>query len=730
MPLNPALRQETIESPIHRGNPLNDPKYQEIQGYNTYDLNNTQLMTPRFGEVTPSEVFETTPGDRHFVKDNTLQILNQIDANLVTTVNSYIDTFFVPMRSMYPINVDKIVPNPTKGDDVPDKALPMIPLLWTLRQFAFNAQDVDIRDGSDSVTFYNGDAYYGDPTSSLNVDQQHFRLNLCIYLAYILSKGQLLDYLGCSFDLAITDEYLNSYRKQTLYLQTVIDKFWDALQSSATAFLLNDALPEVLSYDLSEYNDQGLTGMAVPVRGTEIAKLQYLPTADEFSLSGFRAAIYDSIEKGLYITIDLANASDYSIFAEESGNLSSAMDELLDALKMLTDEYLDIFEEGAADPFDLGYINPSRIVAYQQSVAEYMSNDSVDNIYTAELWMQNMRSIMFPSVDGVTQEPTFVYNGVDTEYDLFTTGAFERAFGGAIDGIVNRMLPFLSNLLVMRRSLTYGDYFATGRPQMLAVGQVGIPVRNGQVNALEAVNEMLMARFLNASNWVGPKYKSYVGAMYNVTPSDTGCHPSFIAHRKIVMNGTPVNNTTSADQGKQVTNLQGTSDGNGFDVFIDDFGVIVSVVSYDALPSYTSGIDAAFRMSDRFSLFNPMLQNIGDQAILPDELTGTVDLFAQKTPFAYTVRYAQYKFGVNKAHGAFAQDLPGYAFTRNWRHQLDSDSELHINPDYIRDKPFYFDQFKKSATSLSPSRYFHFIASVHNLHVAGRKMQYQPPVLF
>ena len=64
------------------------------------------------------------------------------------------------------------------------------------------------------------------------------------------------------------------------------------------------------------------------------------------------------------------------------------------------------------------YINISKALAYQLCVAQYFTNDSVDNIFTSDLYMQLLRSVMFPSVNGLSSEPTFDFNGVPTEYDL------------------------------------------------------------------------------------------------------------------------------------------------------------------------------------------------------------------------------------------------------------------------------------------------------------------------
>lgn len=744
MATNPAIKQELLNNPIQRGNPLNDPKYMNQQGYNTYDLNNGQMLTPRYGEVTPSTVFETVPGDRHLLHGNALTFLNQIDSNVVSEINAYHDYFYVPMRCIYPVNYEKIIPNPTKGDDLPWKALPQIPLLRLLNWMISSDQIFDVANGDQAEQVVLSDFYTpGQPvqllsTDAIDTDEYFYNkvlLNNLIYVAFTLSRGQLLDYLG--YQLDTLDELYNrsqNYGKYINRLQKAIDDFFQALGTPPE----QDYIPAVYGIDLNDQRYDG-TSNAIDLVESDYSrrdiKVRYGFTYDtdrEWTMSGFRGALYDCLEKGLFIDYQIYDGDEQSIvyFSSQSDVFSKAND-LLALLSRILWRSWTLADIDDSEPFAVDFVNPSRIAAYQMSVAEYMSNDTIDNVYTADLWMQNLRALMFPSIDGISREATFDYNGVDTEYDLFTTGAIEYSiFSSDVPRVWNRVYPILSNLFFLRRSLRYGDYFATGRPNLLAVGQLGIPVANGQINPIDVTKNLVLQRFLNAVNWVGSKFVNYMTSIFGVKPSNTGVHPVFIAHRKTPLGRNLVDNTAD-NQGKQTTNLRGETDNNAFDVFIDDVGIIIGVVSFDALPVYPSGIDLNWSNCDRYSIFNPMLQNVGDQAIKLYELTGVVDDIRSEDPFAYGVRYGQYKWGITRAHGAFVNSLPGYAMLYPWHALADDPSkfDLKINPDFIRDKPFYFDQFFASRTGMSPATYYHFITAVMNQHSAARKMQYQPPVL-
>ena len=375
-------------------------------------------------------------------------------------------------------------------------------------------------------------------------------------------------------------------------------------------------------------------------------------------------------------------------------------------------------------------------MAYQQTIAQYYTNNTVDNIFTSDLFMQLLRSVMFPGNEGGTYEPTFLYNGVTTEYDYITPGAVIPSLINTYDprtfyplGAPHRCYIFGTIMFLMRRSLRYGDYFSTARPNMLAVGQLSIPVGDGNtVSPIDVTKNLLMQRYLNAANYIGSGELPYFASIYGVTPSDTGTYPRFVSHRKIELKNDIVTNTAN-DQGYQKTNLVGFSDENGFDVFIDDFGIILSLQSYDVLPVYDSGIDSTFHLSDRFDYFNPMLQNIGDQPIFLSEFIGQPDM--RNSIFGYTMRNAEYKFKISRAHGGFMSSLPGFLLKFPLSlYEDDTDGELTISPDFIRDKPAYFDSVLPQQTGTSPASYYHFVVACLNQVNAARKIQATPPVLF
>lgn len=753
MAFNPSQRDDLLKNPIERTNPLNEPDYAHEEGYNPFELTCPKVLTARYGEVTPISVFETVPGDRHLMAEGIKSFLDQVDSRVMSEVNAYVDYFHVPLRNIYPINYEKIAVNPVKGDDVPFMALPQIPLLHLLYRYLNNTQVLNVLyDSSNGTANMDVSLSYSNRLNSVYSSTIGF--SRLLYVAFILSRGQLLDYIGFRLDdINSADLVSTRYKRYKNVLQSKIDDFFNYFITDydADGFVIGNRILSVYGVDLSQTelepnlntNTFDLSSLALDESTNKYVKLRYNPyfayndfgeEVTDYELSSFRAALYDCFERGLFPIIKFYDRNT-SAFEFLTLNVLKYdlyeyfVNDFLSDYSSIPDDSVEDFDEF----FDAGFINPSRIVAYQQSVAEYMTNDRIDNVFSAELWMQNMRAIMYPSNTGLTTEPTFKYNGVDYEYDMFTTGGFRRAFfdSGNITGLLHRMTPFLSNFLILRRSLRFGDYFATGRPNMLAVGDLSIPVDQQNVSPIDVTKGLMLQRFFNAVNRWGMRFVNYMANLFGVKPSDTGCQPAFITHRQITMGHDTVSNTGD-NQGKVTTNLVGTSSSHMFDVFLDDFGIMVGVVSYDTLAYYPCGVDRALRHADRFSMFNPMLQNIGDQEIRLDELTGDVkDPAVAKRPFAYATRYNEYKKGLTSAHGGFVNNIPASVFVYPYRQLIDDDFSrgLRINPDFIRDMPFYFDGYMKSLTGISPAQYFHFTMSVNNPHQSARKMEYWPGIL-
>lgn len=698
---NPSKPEPSLDNPTQRANDVNDPQFAEHQGYFPYDLTHHEFVTPRFGEVTPTMNLHTVAGDRIVFKGNDKTVLTQIDGNFMSTVNEYSDSFFVPLRSLFPHNYEKLIPNPTKGQDLPLSALPQFNMTAFVMSYLRGENLLRIESDGDLIEeisisqLMQLDFDIVDSDFSVAVDLYYTRV---IALFYMLSDGQLLDYLGYRFDGRI---------------QSIINSFFGTLYANTLGLLQNGA-----SLTLSYYRIEGdvLDGAMV-----EILDRRTVATVPEY-----RDAIAFGLENGYIMKFsDIVYGDGVEQLDEILGFFDSSV-----TVRTYADE-INLVDTAQKEISDLNHhLNLSMPLAYQQIIAQYYSNNTVDNIFNAELFMQNLRSVMFPANGGVVSSyPVFRYNGVETEYDLISYAStyYSLIASDAPAGFAVRQYYFITLMFLLRNSLRYGDYFSTARPNMLAVGDLSINVVDGQVSPIDVTKNLLMQRYLNAANYIGSGFLPYFASIFGVTPSDTGTYPRFITHYKSELKS-DITTNTSNNQGKQTTNLLGFTDGNSWDCFIDDFGCLLVLKSYDVLPVYRHGRDRTFAFSDRFDYFNPMLQNIGDQPILTTEFSPRVSSWG--LVFGYTMRNAEYKFKISRAHGAFVNDLKGFYLPFPVEYYYENYDDTYINPNFIRDRPIFMDSVSPIVSAKTPAQYYHFIVSCVNQLQLARKIQATPPVLF
>lgn len=132
---------------------------------------------------------------------------------------------------------------------------------------------------------------------------------------------------------------------------------------------------------------------------------------------------------------------------------------------------------------------------------------------------------------------------------------------------------------------------------------------------------------------------------------------------------------------------------------------------------------------DRFDMFIPELQYIGDQSLKLSELIAGAD---KDIPFGYQLKDMQFKQSYDICSGGFVENLPGWlmAFDPRLDYAYSAmDSNIHIGPEFIRSHPTELDRFYLSLTGLTLASYFHFIELWHVKVSANRPMVYAPQIL-
>lgn len=466
-------------------------------------------------------------------------------------------------------------------------------------------------------------------------------------------------------------------------------------------------------------------------------------------VTGAKIYAYDDSETANYI---------YSV---DLSNISSSVDKLHRIISLASDypcrfiwNFPLDYNNSALDLAIKGYISDilqannrsytfsadlARLWSYQLVCAHFYSNDKVDFIYNAELFRQSIFSLAQLYVDGVA---SFNYNGQSIQYDYLSAHYLQAALSVYPD--LNNsntfyLLRYLNSIFSYRRSLKYEDYFTGGRPRPLAIGNDKMPVEvsvsNNSVSVVDITRSIQAQKFLNQVNRVGRKFSNYLAGLFGKAPAEDWHDPKFLASMKETIYGQETRNTGSEQFGSQnsiTTNLRCDSNNLEVSADFDRQCIMLGLVSFDIVRYYDNSTVRDTLIKDRYDMFNPYMQFIGDQALYAVELNRNVDIHDSPTrPFAYSTRYLDLKTSFPRACGAFASDkLPSWLFKASDLFLVEPDKLFPtINPDYIRSYPAELDDYFLNGTGVCGSSWFHFILLVKNNVTALRPMAVNPQIL-
>ena len=397
--------------------------------------------------------------------------------------------------------------------------------------------------------------------------------------------------------------------------------------------------------------------------------------------------------------------------------------------------------------------NIERVIAYQLACAQFFTSDDVDDVYTAQLYYQNLDGLVSSVFDstGDYQFYHFEWNGISLRYEPYSASVINLMSNklGVEDSLGDMSaFQYFRLLFEKRNSLRYGDMFNAARLQPLAVGDVTVPVSSNTFSAVDNVKATLVARFLNAVNSVRNTIKGYAQMLYGVVPDDCPIEPKFIAHSVVDFSSTLTTNTADA-QGSQNVQISLHDGRPEFDIHLNQETIILGLSYYDCLMPYDSPISPFAFKIDRLDDFNPMLQNIGDQPVLGAMLYGNFNSLGSTpdTIFGYLQNDFEYKELFGRASGGYVDgslSSPDGSFTSPstwamirspWRKSVSKSFNVpaldtgQINSSFIRNRSFEFDVFYKSLTGFGSS-YYHFVCSYVNEFTPSRPMSFVSGLLF
>lgn len=695
MPRNPLFSASV--SPTKTTKPtkaVNETATRVRLTHNTFDNSYFNFKTQRYAQYEPFFWKKCVAGDNEplSVSHNVRSL--PFASPILSPMHLNKDYFLVPNFAIQPNTWEYIFKNPTQGDDVPSDAHNVFPTF----------------SGTTSLfsALLNRLAY-------LINGRDPRLLPLLLICEDFFSSGSLLFNLG--YKMSILFDYEDVDGRS-------FDNLFDRLITSAV---------EQIQVTLNLPDSDDATGFREVVYSTDSSN----------SDSG--AIIIDK-----YTILDIIRA-----FSGYITNLNCLISQANTPTIRNIRNTPKLSFSSVGEQQSVDYINMDTILAYQLSCAQYYVNPRVDFLYNAQLYRDNffmlVRDLSYASGYSSLAIRTFDYNGIPVLYDYFSESYYSLMLNFFIymfnntsssssnDAItmsyVLRVYNCLHYLFGYQNTLKFGNYFTDSRTQALGYGEEGtdnVQVIDDAVSVTDLSQKLVLERFRGAVAHLDNTFEDYLAAMFHEALPPDFHYPKFIAHSEFAINGEEVSNTTSDNQGFQVTNLKSGNDTLEFNIAISMPCILIGI-SYISIPRVYSQIKERHYMHiDRYDMFQTMLQYFGDQEIYNKEKS---DLLANPADaYGYVSRYGEYKQRVSQVSGAFlTSQLRSWLMIDDNLFSAES-PDLRLattqSPQAIRELPCEFARFLKAHAGYSLATDFHFILQYNNKNVDNRPMDINPLPLY
>lgn len=738
---------------IQPNNPANDPNLKPIKGYSKFQPNMSLYKTHTFGLIEPHFAFDVVPDDKKVQYRSGTDIDTQnLKAPLMTPMRAMKDTFFVPIRALLPHNADLLVTNPLTGQDIDPEQVNTLLFFNTTQNGSYyfgDALEGMMHRWWRTVAGYTGNSGTTGFTDSDAYMAQLLESNLVAYslLAPIFSYGSLAQSLGYNFAFGFTG--LRHDNGDRMNFDQTFDILMSFIKAHVKSFYITLGIPNITAVNAAPTIDRQTLLVRCDVDHNNLENVnQYycLRAILELIAQGyFPSAVSDLV---------LINPADTTVYFSDVASGYSRQTTSGSSFVWWS-RYADQISTGALGE----QVNINRLIGYQLLCASFYTDDAIDYVYTAKLWHENMwslfRNIYYNNLNGL-RKAYYMLNGVEMQYDITSAALVQDVLNGltalnsytwstgTIPGsggyaqfsnevsVFYEHLAFYYNIFGYQRSLRYRDYFVGARTLPLAVGDVNVQVNSNLVNVVDVTKKIQMQRFLNQVNRVGRRIREYSAGIFGVAPKKDTDEVIFLSHIAFNIGAEETSNTGPAQlTAAQTTTSKLRKNGSNFifDSDFTEFGVVLGVTYFDVVRPLVDGLDRTLLHRDRFEMFNPFMQNIGDQPVEQLEICPV----SGGGYFGYKLRYSEYKQRTDRVAGGFVNYLPGFAFPTDVNDLANPFSStplnLKISPDFIRSKPHEFDKFFNSLTTYSPAGYFHFIIRHDNEVDANRPMESAPSIL-
>lgn len=672
------------------------------RSFNRFNNSYAHYTSALYGEYVPFYVQEVNPTDSKKFKSKIQVRTDTLISPLYSNVKMNKDYFFVPFDALLPFNWEKIYKNPSQGDDVPDDA-------------SFSSRTFYLQVGN----LVNKFIQYFAQFNSLSEYGKGLLLLMLPLMDDLFSTSGSFSRMRCPLSHLARFKYKSSSSSVSF-----ISVSWDRLMERMLPLIFKDGTSWSLMLSPSDTLPVVLTiDNAVTSRHMDISVSSSVRTGKVTSKTMISILRYFS---GSFI-----NESSMAAFGDIS--ITDDSDFVLSSLNV------DWTFNGSSSSQD-GVLDYSRFAAYSMCCAQFYSNGQVDSVFSAQLYRDLLSSYVNDFYLSVVDSPvsSFVYNGVKTPYDWLSAHYFDKAFGVLFAGIgsanetfasVQHLLSalmYLRSIFDLHNCIKYGDYFTGAHTRPLAIGDISAPVVGSSVSAIDMTKALLYQKFLNVVVKLKNDISDYLKTIFGTLPAPDYHEAKFVSHSEGQLSGFEVANTAD-DQGNLCSLLHEVNENFEFDLQCNQAGVCLGILSFVSSRAYCMTSDRQCHYSDRYDMYNPMLQGLGDQSILSVEKSGL-----HPVPFAYQSRYGELKQRTNYASGAFIDKLRSFCIISDSPY-IDSNClevlSPTLSPVYIRLLPTEFNRFIKQSGSWSYGNDYHFIVEVNNDVDDVLEMEYSPNTL-
>lgn len=220
------------------------------------------------------------------------------------------------------------------------------------------------------------------------------------------------------------------------------------------------------------------------------------------------------------------------------------------------------------------------------------------------------------------------------------------------------------------------------------VGYLGADLSNATAATINELRQAIAVQhILERDARTGTRYKEYLQGAWGVISPDARLDRSeYIGGYRLPININQVIQTSSTDstspQGNTAAFSMTTMSRNMATYSATEHGFIIGLAAIRVDHSYQQGLSRMWTRSTRFSYYDPMLANLGEQAVLNQEIYAQGKAIDEEV-FGYQEAWADYRYHTNMITGEMRST---YAQTLDAWHYADKYTELpKLSSDWIKE---------------------------------------------